>query len=155
MSPLTEEAAFRGYGQVLLERRFSPVVAVAVSSLFFALYHGPTQRFATSKLAFYVIVGVVFGAIAQMTQSTLPALPVHIAGDLLFFTLIWPHDATRTVVWTHGADFTFWLHVVQMVVFGALAVLAFSRLRRAHPRSYETPSASGAGSIELLPKPSH
>src|SRR5437868_7239589 len=70
VSPLTEEAAFRGYGQVLLERRFSPVVAVAVSSLFFALYHGPTQGFATSKLAFYVIVGVVFGAIAQMTQST-------------------------------------------------------------------------------------
>ena len=73
VSPLTEEAAFRGYGQVLLERRFAPVVAVTVSSLLFALYHGPTQGFAPSKLAFYFLVGVVFGAIAFITRSTLPA----------------------------------------------------------------------------------
>jgi hypothetical protein len=29
---------------------------------------------------------------------------VHIASDLLFFTSIWPHDAGRTLTWTHGAD---------------------------------------------------
>ena len=34
VSPLTEEAAFRGYAQVLLERRFSAVVAIVISSLF-------------------------------------------------------------------------------------------------------------------------
>jgi membrane protease YdiL (CAAX protease family) len=131
VSPLTEEAAFRGYGQVLLERRFSPLVAVGISSLFFALYHGPTQGFAVSKLAFYFAVGVVFGTIAYMTHSTLPAIPVHIAGDLLFFTAIWPHDAGRLLVSVHGADFTFWLHLAQVVVFGGLSVLAFTKLRRA------------------------
>jgi membrane protease YdiL (CAAX protease family) len=131
VSPLTEEAAFRGYGQVLLERRFSPVVAVGISSLFFTLYHGPTQGFAVSKLAFYFAVGVVFGTIAYMTRSTLPAIPVHIAGDLLFFTVIWPQDAGRPLVSVHGADFMFWLHVAQIVVFGALAVFAFTKLRGA------------------------
>jgi len=131
VSPLTEEAAFRGYGQVLLERRFKPVVAVALSSLFFALYHGPTQGFAPSKVLFYFIVGVVFGTTAFMTRSVLPAIPVHIAGDLLFFTQIWPHDAARPLVWTHGADGMFWLHCAQAIVFGALAVVAFRRLRRA------------------------
>jgi membrane protease YdiL (CAAX protease family) len=129
VSPLSEEAAFRGYGQVLLERRFSPVVAVAFSSLFFALYHGPTQGFAPSKLLFYFTVGVVFGTIARLTGSVLPALPVHIAGDVLFFTAIWPHDAGRTLIWTHGADATFWLDVALVVVFGGLALLAFRRLR--------------------------
>ncbi len=131
VSPLSEEAAFRGYGQVLLERRFVPVVALAISSLLFALYHGPTQGFAPSKLVFYLIVGVVFGTIAYMTQSTLPALPVHIAGDLLFFIVIWPQDATRSVVWSHGVDVMFLVNIAQVLVFGTLAVLAFRRLRAA------------------------
>lgn len=129
VSPLTEEAAFRGYGQVLLERRFPPVAAVALSSLFFALYHGPTQGFQPSKVAFYFVVGVVFGTIAYLTDSVLPAIPVHLAGDLLFFTSIWPQDAGRTLVWTHGADLGFWLNAAQVLVFGALAWLAFRRLR--------------------------
>ncbi|HEY1456496.1 MAG TPA: type II CAAX endopeptidase family protein [Candidatus Dormibacteraeota bacterium] len=129
VSPLSEEAGFRGYGQVLLERRFSPVIAVAGSSLLFALYHGPTQGFAPSKVAFYFIVGVVFGVTALITRSTLPALPVHIAGDLLFFVVIWPHDAGRSLVWTHGADMNFWLNFAQALVFGALAAIAFVKLR--------------------------
>ena len=129
VSPLTEEAAFRGYGQVLLERRFPPVAAVALSSLFFALYHGPTQGFQPSKIAFYFTVGVVFGTIAYLTGSVLPAIPVHVAADLLFFTAIWPQDAGRTLVWTHGADPGFWLNVAQTLVFAGLALLAFRRLR--------------------------
>jgi membrane protease YdiL (CAAX protease family) len=131
VSPLTEEAAFRGYGQALLERWFRPVVAVVLSSLLFALYHGPTQGFAPSKILFYLTVGAVFGTIALLTGSVLPAIPVHIAGDLLFFTLIWPHDATRPLVWTHGADLVFWLHCAQVAVFGPLALAAFGRLRLA------------------------
>jgi hypothetical protein len=55
---------------------------------------------------------------------------VHIAGDLLFFTLIWPHDATRPLVWIHGADATFWLHTTHVIIFGVLAGLAFRQLRR-------------------------
>jgi membrane protease YdiL (CAAX protease family) len=138
VSPLTEEAAFRGYGQVLLERRFPPVAAVGLSSLFFALYHGPTQGFQPSKVAFYFAVGVVFGTIAYLTGSVLPAIPVHIAGDLLFFTAIWPQDAGRTLVWTHGADPGFWLNVAQMLVFAGLAMLAFRRLRAVTERPDRT-----------------
>jgi membrane protease YdiL (CAAX protease family) len=148
VSPLTEEAAFRGYGQVLLERRFRPVVAVALSSLFFALYHGPTQGFAPSKILFYFTVGAVFGTTALLTRSVLPAIPVHIAGDVLFFTLIWPHDATRPLVWTHGADAIFWLHCAQVAVFGALAFAAFTRLRRAGaPGGGEQGGAVAAGGL--------
>jgi membrane protease YdiL (CAAX protease family) len=144
VSPLTEEAAFRGYAQVLLERRFMPVIAVGISSVLFALYHGPTQGFAPSKLAFYLIVGVVFGTIAYLTRSTLPALPVHIAGDLLFFLVIWPGDAGRSVVWSHGTDLMYWVNVLQVIVFGTLAVLAFLRLkatRSSAPQGEPTPAS--------------
>jgi membrane protease YdiL (CAAX protease family) len=130
VSPLTEEAAFRGYAQVLLERSFKPSVAVVLSSLFFALYHGPTQGFAPSKILFYFVVGVVFGVTAFITQSVVPAIPVHIAGDLLFFTLVWPRDASRPLVWASGSDLMFWFNAVLLLVFGALAFLAFAHLRR-------------------------
>ena len=140
VSPISEEAGFRGYGQVLLERRFSPLVAVAGSSFLFALYHGPTQGFSPSKVAFYFIVGVVFGAIALIARSTLPALPVHIAGDLLFFLVIWPHDAGRALVWTHGADLGFWLNVAQTAVFGSLAVIGFMKLRAVSRSQVTRPS---------------
>lgn len=134
VSPLTEEAAFRGYSQTLLERRFPTVAAIALSSAFFALWHGPTQGFGWSKLLFFFLVGVVFGTIAWLTGSVLPAIPVHIAGDLVFFTLIWPNDAARTVIWTHGADAWFWLHAAQTVGFAALAIAAFRWLARSAAR---------------------
>jgi membrane protease YdiL (CAAX protease family) len=139
VSPLTEEAAFRGYAQVMLERAFPAVVAVVISSVFFALFHGPTQGFAWSKLLFYFLVGVGFGAIAYLTQSVLPAIPVHIAGDLTFFFFIWPHDAARPLVWRTGADLWFWLYVGQAILFTALAILAFTQLARATKALRSTP----------------
>jgi membrane protease YdiL (CAAX protease family) len=45
MSPLTEEAAFRGYARVRLEQLFPAGTAIAIASLLFALWHGPTQGF--------------------------------------------------------------------------------------------------------------
>src|SRR5438105_1081600 len=92
VSPLTEEAAFRGYSQVLLERRLPAVLAVAFSSGFFALWHGPTQGFFWSKLLFFFLVGVVFVTIAYLTNSVLPACPVHIVGVVTFFLLILAND---------------------------------------------------------------
>ncbi len=45
VSPLMEEAGFRGYFQVALEREFRGADAVVISSVLFALAHGPTQGF--------------------------------------------------------------------------------------------------------------
>jgi len=133
-APLTEEPAFRGYCQVILEREFSGPAAVAISSVVFALAHGPTQGFLWPKLLFYFLVGVVFGTTAYLTRSILPAIPGHIFGLLVFFTLVWPHDAARSLIWQNGADLWFWLHVSQAVVFGALSVWALRRLAQATRR---------------------
>ncbi len=134
VSPLTEEAAFRGYGQVILERVFPAGAAIAISSVLFTLWHGPTQGFYWSKLLFYFVVGVDFGTIAFLTQSSVPAMPVHILGDLTFFFLIWPYDAMRPLVLQSGPDLQFWLFAAQATIFTALAILAFSRLAKAIAR---------------------
>src|SRR6266403_2666728 len=77
VSPLTEEAAFRGYCQGILERRFSGMNAVAISSLLFAFAH-LTQGFFWPQLLVYFLAGVVFGLPAYLSKSTLATIPVHI-----------------------------------------------------------------------------
>jgi membrane protease YdiL (CAAX protease family) len=128
VASLTEEAGFRGYCQVILERQMSGPWAVIISSAVFALWHGPTQGFLWSKLLFFFLVGVSFGSIAYLTDSVLPAIPVHAIGDILFFTLIWPYDAGRPFVWIDGLDAWFWIHATQAVVFAALALAAYRHL---------------------------
>lgn len=128
VAPFMEEAGFRGYFQVALEREMRAPLAIVLASLVFTIAHGPTQGFLWPKLLFYFLVGVAFGTIAYLTNSILPAIPVHIAGLLIFFTLIWPHDATRPLVWRTGTDPWFWIHVGQAIVFTALAVWALRRL---------------------------
>jgi membrane protease YdiL (CAAX protease family) len=129
-APLTEEPAFRGYCQVILEREFNGPTAVAISSVLFALAHGPTQGFVWPKLLFYFLVGVAFGSTALLTKSILPAIPGHVIGLSIFFTLVWPHDAARRLVWEGGTDIWFWMHASQAIIFAVLAVWAFRRLAK-------------------------
>jgi membrane protease YdiL (CAAX protease family) len=139
-APLTEEPAFRGYCQTILERNFSGPVAVLISSVFFALAHGPTQGFVWPKLLFYFPVGMVFGSTARLTNSILPAIPGHVLRLLVFFTMVWPRDGTRRLVWAVGPRPWFWAHVVQAIGFAGLTVWALYRLAKTCARS--TPSTA-------------
>ena len=129
-APLTEEPAFRGYCQVILERQFPAPTAVIISSILFSLVHGPTQGFLWPKLVVYFLVGVMFGTTAHLANSIVPNIPVHFFGLLIFFTLVWPRDASRGLVAENGADAWFWIHLVQAVVFTVLAILAYVRLAK-------------------------
>ncbi|HEX4310890.1 MAG TPA: type II CAAX endopeptidase family protein [Acidobacteriaceae bacterium] len=130
VSPLMEEAGFRGYFQVALEREVRGSLAIVIASILFALAHGLTQGFLWPKLLFYFLVGIAFGAIAYLTNSILPAIPVHVVALLIFFTVVWPHDAARRLVWDGGTDNWFWIHVAQAIVFSGLSVWAFQRLAK-------------------------
>src|SRR6202453_5257735 len=89
VAPLMEEAGFRGYFQVALERELRAPLAIVISSLVFALAHGSTQGFLWPKLLFYFLVGIAFGAPPYLSNSTLPAILVPFAGLLIFFPLVW------------------------------------------------------------------
>jgi membrane protease YdiL (CAAX protease family) len=129
VAPFMEEASFRGYFQVALEREFRGPVAVMISSLVFALAHFQ-HGLLWPKLLVYFFAGMAFGVTAYLTNSTLPAILPHMIGDLTFFTLVWPHDAARRLVVESGTDDWFWIHVAQAIVFTVLAVVAFQRLAR-------------------------
>jgi membrane protease YdiL (CAAX protease family) len=127
VAPFIEEAAFRGYAQVPLERAFGGLRAVLISSALFALVH-VTHGLLWPKLLVYFLVGVAFGTTAFLTRSLVPGIISHIIGDVTFFTLVWPYDATRRLVWQSADPTWFWIHVVQVMVFAPLAVIAFVRL---------------------------
>jgi hypothetical protein len=55
---------------------------------------------------------------------------VHGIGLLIFFTLVWPYDAQRRLVWETGTNTGFWLAAAQAIIFTVLALLAFIRLTR-------------------------
>jgi membrane protease YdiL (CAAX protease family) len=129
VAPITEESAMRGYLQTILEREFQPASAVMLSSFLFSLAH-VTQGLSLPKLLMYFLVGVTFGTMAYLNDSILPGIPVHIAGDLVFFLFIWPHDGARNLVWQSGADGWFWLHVAQAIGFTVLSLLAFRQMYR-------------------------
>lgn len=137
VAPFMEEASFRGYFQVALERELRAPAAVIVSSLVFALAHY-THGFVWPKLLVYFLVGVTFGVTAYLTNSTLPAIAPHIVGDLAFFFLVWPHDAARRLVSETGGDVWFWIHVAQALVFTILAVWAFQRLAKVSAEELES-----------------
>ncbi len=131
VSPISEEAGFRGYCQVMLEQRFSAPAAITLSSFFFMLAHVNHGLF-WPRLLVYFLAGVTFGAIANLTNSILASIPLHIIGDLTFFTLVWPHDSARRLIWQGGVPMEwFWIHAAQAVLFSGLAILAFGRLAKA------------------------
>ncbi|HYW97712.1 MAG TPA: type II CAAX endopeptidase family protein [Candidatus Elarobacter sp.] len=144
VAPFMEEAGFRGYFQVALERELRGPVAVMVSSLVFAFAHY-AHGILWPKLLVYFLAGIAFGVTAYLTNSTLPAILPHMIGDLTFFTLVWPHDAARRLVLESGTDNWFWIHVAQAVVFTMLAVWAFQRLARVSSRD----APSEATNLEL------
>ncbi len=140
VSPITEEAAFRGYCQNILERAFTGAPAILISSIFFTAPH-VVHGLLWPKLLVYFLVGVVFGVTAYLTKSILPALPVHVIGDLTFFILVWPNDAIRQLVWDAGADTWFWIHVAQTVTFAALAIPSFLKLSKVSKSLWSGPGA--------------
>ncbi len=147
VSSVAEEAGLRGYFQVALERELGGPAAIVISCLVLSPGHGLTQGFVWTTLLFYLFVDVTFSVTAYLTNSILPGILVHSLGLLIFFTVVWPNDATRRLVWEGGADAWFWIHLAQVIVFTPLAILAFRRLAQVtrHPGT--------VGARPILPSP--
>jgi hypothetical protein len=143
ISPICEQAGIWGYGRTMLRREFTAPTAVALSALIFAVApHPPFHVPLLPKIAFFFLTGLTFAVLAELTNSILPGLTVHILGLLSFFTLIWPNDPARRLVKDGGADIWFYGHVAQVIVFALLAIVVFFRVATFHPGASETHAPS-------------
>ena len=130
---VVEEAGFRGYFQVALEREFRAPLAIMISALVMSPAHGLSQGFVWPTLLWYFFADVMFGVMAYLSKSILPGIVIHCVGLLIFFVLVWPTDQSRRLVNDGGADTWFWIHIGQAIAFTALAIIAFRFLARITP----------------------
>lgn len=146
---VSEEAAFRGYMQSMVERHYGLTVAILVNGVFFGLLHfGNHPGDVFLMLPYYVAVSAVYGGLTWAADSILPAVVLHSIGDAVVLTRWWATglpewqltSAPPPLVWDSGVDARF---VAASTAFAALALvtmLAYRRLRasRAIARSVST-----------------
>jgi membrane protease YdiL (CAAX protease family) len=136
---VTEEAGFRGYMQGRIERRYGLAMGILVNGVMFGLLHFPNHPAAVmSMLPYYLAVAAVYGGLTWAANSILPALVLHVGGDIWSLTRLWatgrpewqlstaaPHLLRET-----GADASFFLATAALIVLGAATVGLSRSLRR-------------------------
>jgi len=133
---IVEEAACRGYMQSPIERRHGIVVAIVVVSIVFGALHlaDGQPRMTAARMFFIVLAAVLYGLMVFLTDSILPGIVLHAAGDAVGIVWIWwltEHPAPRPVQRGFAAavhDPQFWTYCAEALVFGVAAVWAFRRL---------------------------
>ena len=87
---VTEQAAFRGYMQGPLERRYGLAAAILVSGTAFGLQHFPNHPAdMLLMLPYYIAVSAVYGGLTWAANSILPALVLHSGGDVISLSRLW------------------------------------------------------------------
>jgi membrane protease YdiL (CAAX protease family) len=130
VTSVAEEASFRGYFLLRLQRQFAVPAAIVIATLVIAPAHGLTQGFMWPTLLFYFLVDLMFGVMAYLTNSILPGILVHTIGLFIFFTLVWPNDATRPLISERGADGWYWGQLGLTLILITFSLLAFRRLTK-------------------------
>jgi membrane protease YdiL (CAAX protease family) len=136
---VTEEAAFRGYMQGPIEKRYGLAPAILVNGAAFGLLHFPNHPDAVlTMLPYYVAVAAVYGGLTWAANSILPALVLHAGGDVWSLGRLWltgrpewqlsPQAAAR--IWDTGVDGAFLLSAGTCLVLAALTAWMYVGVHR-------------------------
>ena len=137
---VSEEAAFRGYMQSMIERRNGLAVAILANGTLFGLLHfGNHPADVLLMLPYYIAVSAVYGGLTWAADSILPALVLHAAGDIVVLTRWWatgrPEWQVEAVppplVWDQGIDASFVLTALATLVLTAATTWAYRAVRTA------------------------
>jgi membrane protease YdiL (CAAX protease family) len=149
---VVEEAAFRGYLQGPIERRHGPVVALLTTGLLFGLghfTHHPTAILA--MMPYYIYIAAVFGGLAWLTNSILPGLVVHAAGDVFSLTRLYTTGQPEwqmsskppPLIWESGPDGAFWGYLTAFILLGGATLWAYLSLAEVVRNERRGSSSSG------------
>ena len=132
---IVEEAAFRGYMQTPLERRHGLFAAILITGTMFAIAH---LDFTLILWPYYVAVAAIYGIITSLADSILPAVVLHTAGNVYSNLQLWLYgqaewgasSAPGALIWQSGADLSFWISCVALVIAAAFTAWSFVALFR-------------------------
>ena len=133
---IVEESAFRGYMQGPIERRFGLPVAILITGTMFAVAH---LDFTPILWPYYVAVAAIYGTVTFLTQSILPAVVLHTCGNIYSNITLWltgqaewqASSGPAALIWTTGADASFWIAGSACLIVSAAMVWAYVQLARA------------------------
>jgi membrane protease YdiL (CAAX protease family) len=133
---IIEEAAFRGYMQGPLERRFGLPIAILITGSMFGFSH---LDFTPVLWLYYVAVAAIYGTVSYLTNSTLPAIVLHTAGNLYSNFDLWLHGQAEwqapasqsASIWTTGPDSSFWMAAGSLILTTAAMIWTYSKLAQA------------------------
>jgi membrane protease YdiL (CAAX protease family) len=133
---IVEEAAFRGYMQGPIERRYGLIIAILVTGTMFAVAH---LDFTLILWPYYVAVAAIYGTVTYLTQSILPAVVLHTGGNIYSNSDLWLHGQAEwqassgpaVLIWKTGTDASFWISSIALLIVAAAMVSAYSKLARA------------------------
>lgn len=136
---VVEETSFRGYMQRPIEHRHGPVVAILVTGTAFGLGHYTHPEVTLVLLPYFLAVAAVYGALAHLTDSTLPSMVLHVGGNVFSAVDLflggrseWQlSSGPKPLIWEVGPDVSFWVSVLALLAVGATAVWAYVCLARA------------------------
>src|SRR5262245_1941782 len=135
---VSEEAAFRGYMQSMIERQYGLTIAVLANGTLFGLLHFTNHPGdVLLMLPYYVAVSAVYGGLTWAANSILPALVLHSLGDVVVLTRWWLTDRPEwqiaatppPLVGEAGLDLAFVLTAVAAMALAVVTVKAFGALR--------------------------
>ena len=141
---IVEEAAFRGYMQGPIERRYGVPVAILVTGTMFAVAH---LDFTLILWPYYVAVAAIYGTVTHLTGSILPAVVLHTAGNTYSNFDLWLHGQAEwqaasgpaLLIWEAGADRSFWLTSLALALVAGAPLWAYARLARVTRNSPASP----------------
>jgi membrane protease YdiL (CAAX protease family) len=81
-------------------------------------------------MAPYAIFGSILGTLAYLTNSILPGVVLHAAGDAVRFLLVWRlgPNPQESLIWQSGLDISFCVGLAVAVAFGLAAIWAYRKL---------------------------
>ncbi|HEC62711.1 MAG TPA: CPBP family intramembrane metalloprotease [bacterium] len=122
---ITEEVGFRGYMQVPLEGRYSPVIGITIVSIVFVAAH-LNQAWAGGILIILFVISVLWGVLAHVSGSLIPGMISHIVTDIVNFSYWWTDVAgafAKRPIEETGIDTHFIVWIAVFVASLALFVL--------------------------------
>jgi membrane protease YdiL (CAAX protease family) len=133
---IVEEGAFRGYMQGPIERRYGLAVAILITGTMFAVAH---LDFTLILWPYYVAVAAIYGTVTYLTESILPAVVLHTGGNIYSNIDLWLHGQAEwqassgptALIWTTGADTSFWIWSGTLLIVAAAMAWAYVKLARA------------------------
>ncbi|MCI0606511.1 CPBP family intramembrane metalloprotease [bacterium] len=125
---VAEEAAFRGYMQVPIEKHHSPRTAIAVVAFFFSVAHFPSLP----AFPVFYVAAVGWSLLAYFSNSILPGMVLHAAVDVITWIWVWVNLETvrsLTSIDVHsGANSVMILGFVLTAAIAIASVLSFQKL---------------------------